>query len=70
MKPFLLLLAIFIAFPVAAQGIRLSAEQEMMLNQLPPAQRQQALDAIRQAELAQAATNQSAMDKSNASSKC
>jgi protein involved in polysaccharide export with SLBB domain len=33
-----------------AQGIRLSPEQQQMLNQLPPAQRQQAMDAIRQLE--------------------
>jgi flagellar basal body L-ring protein FlgH len=31
-----------------AQGIQLSPEQQQMLNQLPPAQRQQAMDAIRQ----------------------
>ena len=31
-----------------AQGIQLSAEQQRMLNQLPPAQRQQAMDALRQ----------------------
>ncbi|MGI9234481.1 MAG: SLBB domain-containing protein [Woeseiaceae bacterium] len=29
------------------QGIQLSAEQEQMLNQLPPAQREQAMDALR-----------------------
>jgi protein involved in polysaccharide export with SLBB domain len=33
---------------VFAQGIQLSPEQQQMLNQLPPAQRQQAMDAIRQ----------------------
>jgi len=33
-----------------AQSIQLSAEQERMLNQLPPAQRQQALAALRQAQ--------------------
>ena len=42
------LLAALVALPVFGQGIKLTAEQEMMLNQLPPAQRQQALDAIRQ----------------------
>lgn len=31
-----------------AQSIQLSPEQELMLNQLPPAQRQQAMEAIRQ----------------------
>lgn len=33
-----------------AQSIQLSSEQQRMLDQLPPAQRQQALDAIRQVE--------------------
>ncbi|MBT8041315.1 MAG: SLBB domain-containing protein, partial [Gammaproteobacteria bacterium] len=37
-----------------AQGIQLSAEQQQMLNQLPPAQRQQAMEAIRQLEAQQA----------------
>ena len=30
-----------------AQNIQLSAEQQLMLNQLPPAQRQQAMEALR-----------------------
>ncbi|MDH4073196.1 MAG: SLBB domain-containing protein, partial [Gammaproteobacteria bacterium] len=34
--------------PASAQSIRLSPEQQMMLNQLPPAQRQQALAALEQ----------------------
>ena len=36
-----------------AQGVQLSAEQQQMLNQLPPAQRQQAMDAIRQMQSGQ-----------------
>jgi protein involved in polysaccharide export with SLBB domain len=40
---------------VFAQGIQLSAEQQQMLNQLPPAQRQQAMDAIRQLQSQQSA---------------
>ncbi len=36
-----------------AQGIQLSPAQQQMLNQLPPAQRQQAMDAIRQLEAQQ-----------------
>jgi hypothetical protein len=36
-----------------AQSIQLSPEQELMLNQLPPAQRQQAMDAMRQLETQQ-----------------
>ncbi len=39
-----------------AQGIQLSAEQQQMLNQLPPAQRQQAMNALRQAQSGQAQT--------------
>ena len=37
-----------LALPSFAQSIQLSAEQQRMLNQLPPAQRQQAMDAIKQ----------------------
>ena len=36
-----------------AQGVQLSSEQQQMLNQLPPAQRQQAMDAIRQMQSGQ-----------------
>lgn len=39
---------LLLVLPVAAQNIRLSAEQQRMLDQLPPAQRQQALNAIRE----------------------
>ena len=48
MRVCLALLAALIALPAFAQGIRLTPEQEMMLNQLPPAQRQQALQVLRQ----------------------
>ena len=41
-------LVLLLALPALAQTVRLSAEQQQMLDQLPPAQRQQALDAIRQ----------------------
>ena len=39
-----------LALPVYAQGVRLSDEQQRMLDQLPPAQRQQALEALGQLE--------------------
>lgn len=39
-----------------AQGVQLTAEQQRMLNQLPPAQRQQAMDAIRQLQAQQDTT--------------
>jgi len=42
-----------------AQNIQLSPEQQMMLNQLPPAQRQQAMDAIRQLDSQQQTSQQS-----------
>jgi len=45
--PALLLLALS-SSAVFAQSIQLSPAQQQMLNQLPPAQRQQALDALRQ----------------------
>ena len=44
----LALLAVLIALPVFGQGIQLTPEQKMMLNQLPPAQREQALQVLRQ----------------------
>ena len=49
----LLVLATSVTF---AQGIQLSAEQQLMLNQLPPAQQKQAMDALRQAQSGQAQT--------------
>ena len=48
MRRCLTLLLLFLAVPLYAQDMRLSAEQQRMLDQLPPAQRQQALSAIRQ----------------------
>jgi len=39
---------VLISSTALAQSIQLSPEQQMMLNQLPPAQRQQAMDALRQ----------------------
>ena len=33
---------------VFAQNVQLTLEQQLMLNQLPPAQRQQAMDALRE----------------------
>ncbi len=47
---------IFTAFATSiafAQGIQLAPEQQQMLNQLPPAQRQQAMEAIRQLQQSQ-----------------
>ena len=46
-----------------AQGIQLSAEQQQMLNQLPPAQRQQAMDAIRQLQTQQSASGQQSINE-------
>ena len=41
---------LFLAAPLYAQSIQLTPEQRAMLDQLPPAQRQQAMEAIRQFE--------------------
>ncbi len=41
---------VLLATVTFAQSIQLSAAQQQMLNQLPPAQRQQAMDALRQAQ--------------------
>ena len=41
-----------------AQGIQLSPAQQQMLNQLPPAQRQQAMDAMRQLQSQQSTGDQ------------
>ena len=46
-----------------AQGIQLSAEQQQMLNQLPPAQRQQAMDAIRQLQAQQTPSAQQSINE-------
>jgi protein involved in polysaccharide export with SLBB domain len=43
-------LLLFLAAPLYAQSIQLTPEQRAMLDQLPPAQRQQAMEAIRQFE--------------------
>ncbi len=52
-----------IAMHSLAQGIKLSAEQQQMLNQLPPAQRQQAMDAIRQLQEQQASSGQQSINE-------
>jgi hypothetical protein len=44
-----LLLGLFIAVTANAQSVSLTPQQQQMLNQLPPAQRAQALEAIRDA---------------------
>lgn len=46
-----------------SQGIQLSAEQQQMLNQLPPAQRQQAMDAIRQLQSPPVAVGQQSINE-------
>jgi protein involved in polysaccharide export with SLBB domain len=43
-----LILSLFVALPIDAQSINLTPQQQLMLNQLPPAQRQQALQALEQ----------------------
>ena len=48
-----------------AQGIQLSAEQQRMLDQLPPAQRQQAMDAISQFERSQSAGQSQSLRESD-----
>lgn len=55
-----LLLTSSIAF---AQGFELSAEQQQMLNQLPPAQRQQAIDAIRELRQQQSTSGQQSINE-------
>jgi protein involved in polysaccharide export with SLBB domain len=49
------LLLLFVAAAALAQTVKLTPEQQAMLDQLPPAQRQQALEAIRQFEQQNAA---------------
>jgi len=53
--PTLVLLALA-ATTAVAQSIQLSPAQQQMLNQLPPAQRQQAMDAMRQLQTQQSTT--------------
>jgi polysaccharide export outer membrane protein len=43
-----LILSLFVAPPIDAQSVNLTPQQQQMLNQLPPAQRQQALQALEQ----------------------
>ena len=52
---------LFLALPasVSAQSVQLTPQQQQMLNSLPPAQRQQALDAIRQFEAQRASVGDS-----------
>ena len=57
--PFLALLA----SATLAQGIQLSPTQQQMLNSLPAAQRQQAMDAIRQLESQQSQATQSSINE-------
>ncbi len=45
--------ALMVPLATMAQGIQLTAEQQRMLDQLPPAQKQQALNAIRQMQAGQ-----------------
>ncbi|MBU2677222.1 MAG: SLBB domain-containing protein [Gammaproteobacteria bacterium] len=56
-----MVLATSVAF---GQGLELSPEQQRMLNQLPPAQRQQAMDAIRQLQNQQSPTAQQSINES------
>ena len=56
----LLVLATSVTF---AQGIQLSAEQQRMLDQLPPAQRQQAMDALRQMQSRQSVPTQQSINE-------
>ena len=44
----IVLTLIFLGSLASAQSVQLSPEQQMMLNQLPPAQREQAMQALRQ----------------------
>ena len=50
---------VLISTTALAQSIQLSPEQQMMLNQLPPAQRAQAMDALRQLNSQQQASQES-----------
>ena len=49
----LILAGVLIASTATAQSVNLTPEQQQILNQLPPTQRQQALDALRQSQIGQ-----------------
>ena len=48
---------------VFAQSIQLSPEQQQMLNLLPPAQRQQAMDALREIQTKETTTGQQSINE-------
>jgi hypothetical protein len=52
-----------LAFATQAQSIQLSAEQQRMLDQLPPEQRQQAMDALRRQQDKQTAPSQESINE-------
>ncbi|MEL7185635.1 MAG: SLBB domain-containing protein [Pseudomonadota bacterium] len=52
-----------VAGPIAAQSVQLSPAQQQMLNSLPPAQRQQALAALRQMQSQQAQPESSSLNE-------
>lgn len=56
-------LFLLLTFNTQAQTIQLSPAQQQMLNSLPPAQRQQAMDAIRQLESQQGQQTQSTINE-------
>lgn len=56
-------LFLLLSFTIQAQTIQLSPAQQQMLNSLPAAQRQQAMDAIRQLESQQSQPNQSTINE-------
>ncbi len=57
------LLALLLVAAASAQEISLTPEQQLLLNQLPPAQRQMALDAIRRNAGSQSATELSSLNE-------
>ena len=57
------LILILVSSAALSQGIQLSPAQQQMLNQLPPAQRQQAMDAIRQLESKQTTASQQSINE-------
>jgi type II secretory pathway component PulL len=52
-----------LAFATQAQSIQLSAEQQRMLDQLPPEQRQQAVDALRRQQAKQTGPSQKSINE-------
>ena len=63
-EPALRAIALFLISTLAlAQSIQLSAEQQLMLDQLPPAQRQQAMDELRQLQKGQTAPTQQSINE-------